>query len=322
MSLRFALRPRYRLDESAEPPRPRRRKLPPVVLPIAAYWLAMAALTHVVILVGKSGASERPADSPWNALASESEEAPLERETADAPSEKAPAPEPPSLAPEPLPLAAAPPPAPTSEPTWDEELDLEPNEPPARAPKAPPQRDSAPPPTSRSTPSRSSLLAEPEPATERRVAREPRTEPRVAAEPARRAPPPIDEPAPASTEPAPVPAERASHSSGLPSCEAAAENASQDVDLERGGDRPADLPAEAFSRVLNHGSYLAACSIPEHTALDICVAVQAGRVRGVTVRARPHHPAVSACVARQVARLRFPNSPHLDIARTRFEAVR
>ncbi|HVJ15961.1 MAG TPA: hypothetical protein VM686_10970, partial [Polyangiaceae bacterium] len=109
--------------------------------------------------------------------------------------------------------------------------------------------------------------------------------------------------------------------STLPSCEAVAASASQDVDFARRDDTP-DLPREAFSRVLDNGAYLSRCSVPERTALDICVAVQGGKARGVSVVASPSNAAVSACVANAVAGLRFPHSRRLDVARTRFDAAR
>jgi hypothetical protein len=100
------------------------------------------------------------------------------------------------------------------------------------------------------------------------------------------------------------------------------DDSSQDIDFDGAGSRTPDLADEAFSRVLNHGGYLSGCSIPDGTALDICVAVRGGQVRGVSVQAHPASARVSACVGAAVARLRFPHSPRLDVARTHFDAVR
>src|SRR5688572_19781275 len=59
MPLEFALRPRFRLDESVAPPRRSRPKLPRALLPIAGYWLGMAVLTHALIIAAKSEDTEQ-----------------------------------------------------------------------------------------------------------------------------------------------------------------------------------------------------------------------------------------------------------------------
>jgi hypothetical protein len=94
----------------------------------------------------------------------------------------------------------------------------------------------------------------------------------------------------------------------------------QEVDF--GGIRAApDLSREVFASVLENGAYLSACNIPEDVALEICVAVQAGKPVGVTVTTHPASAAVTQCVKRSVASLRFPHSAKLDVTRTRFEAL-
>jgi hypothetical protein len=59
MPLEFALRPRFRLQESVAPPRRSRPKVPRVILPIAGYWLGMAVLTHALIIAAKSQDGEQ-----------------------------------------------------------------------------------------------------------------------------------------------------------------------------------------------------------------------------------------------------------------------
>ena len=124
------------------------------------------------------------------------------------------------------------------------------------------------------------------------------------------APPP---PAPAPPSAKPVPAVRIS--SG-PSCEAA--QAAYREEIVIGAPRAPDLPREALAAVLNSGSVLAGCGVPDSMKLEICAAIQRGRAVGVTVTTRPGSRRVSACVASQVRGLRFPSSPHLDVATTRF----
>jgi hypothetical protein len=306
MSLRFALRPRLRLHESAERPRRRRTRLPPVVVPIAAYWLGMAALTHAVILLGKGEAAENgeveAAELEPDVTAPSPER--VRAESPPEPSATAPAsldaklPEV-AAASEPEPRAALPEVAAASEP-----------EPRAALPEPVP-RDR--PRIADSEPSRSSARSS-EPVPRRAALERERDELEMERE----------EPAPSEAPAAAPPPRRESvaASSGLPSCESVSESASQDVDFADSRSRAPDLPAEAFSRVLNHGGYLSGCSIPDDTALDICVAVKEGQVRGVTVRASPPNARVSACVGAAVARLRFPHSSRLDVARTRFDALR
>ncbi|MBI3200644.1 MAG: hypothetical protein HYZ29_03805 [Myxococcales bacterium] len=126
--------------------------------------------------------------------------------------------------------------------------------------------------------------------------------------------------APRTDAPAPPPAAEAQGpgSSDGRSCEAAA--AAYADEIRVGGDRgPADLSAGDYARVLDSGSYLGGCGVPEHARVDVCAAVQNGRAVGVTVRLSPRAPSVERCVASRVRRLSFPSHPRLDVARTRFE---
>jgi len=123
---------------------------------------------------------------------------------------------------------------------------------------------------------------------------------------------------PAAPALAPAPAAAlAPVASGLPSCEAALASASQDVDFT-GGNRSADLPTQAIAAVLENGAWLSSCAVPEHTALEVCVAIKGGRVVGASVASQPADSALNQCVKRRASSLQFPYSPHLDLARTRF----
>lgn len=288
MPLEFALRPRFRLDAPPAPKRTRPR-LPPVVMPVAGYWLAMAALTYGLVSLGQGGGSP--------AVAAElGRERPLRHETNTFEPSPGPA------------LAAAPEPEPEPEPV-------------AWTPSAPPP-----------LPEREELLerlveappALPPPPREERV--EAAASPREVA-----ADEPVPEPAPEPEPAEPTPVAVAREARGaretpatnvqLPSCDALLAGASQDVDFGRPDQTP-DLSRDAFASILENGSYLAGCGVPEHTALDICVAVQRGAVKGVSVVTRPADAKLGACVKAAVARLRFPYSPRLDVTRTRFEAER
>jgi len=128
-------------------------------------------------------------------------------------------------------------------------------------------------------------------------------------------PTPTRDPTPSSTR-ADVPAPPGGTSVGK-SCEAAAAEYRDEIVV--GKDRgPADLTAADYAAVLNRGSWFAHCGLPDRATLDVCVAVQNGRARGVTVRTSPRDGAVERCIARAAAGLSFPSHPRLDVARSRF----
>jgi hypothetical protein len=107
----------------------------------------------------------------------------------------------------------------------------------------------------------------------------------------------------------------------LLSCEAAI--ARNEERLEIGGPRgPADITRESYASILQNGSYLSACRVPEKTVLEICAAVKQGRAVGVTVTSSPPSADLRACVRGAIARLSFPHSERLDVTHTRFDAVR
>jgi hypothetical protein len=118
--------------------------------------------------------------------------------------------------------------------------------------------------------------------------------------------------APKSTAP-----ERSRSTGSLPSCEAAAAAATQDLDFAS-SDRTADLPSSAIAGVLENGAWLSSCGVPASTSLEVCVAIKGGRVTAATVVSRPANQSLNACVKQRAAALQFPYSARLDIARTRF----
>jgi len=309
MPVEFALRPRIHLREDPAPARRARPRLPKFALPALGYWLVMGGLVYEYV-------RHHDANAPT-----------LEAEAALAP--VAPA-SPPAVRPwwRPLPAPVAPArTAPTAEPSAPEPalVEAEPTEPaltePALVEPPPPDAPNAEPPLARRSP---------EPAHARRLnAREPNA---PAAAPHVSPPMPVPAPSLASRDllpsqrgtanesmnaPALAPALPPSAASSLPSCEAALASASQDVDFS-GGNRTADLPAQAIAAVLENGAWLSSCAVPDQTALDVCVAIKAGRVVGASVSSRPADAALNNCVKRRASSLQFPFSPHLDLARTRF----
>ena len=299
--LEFALRPRFRLEERVATPR--RRELPPLVLPVAAYWLGTAALTYRLVYAA-------PGESARESSAATTTE---------------PVPEP-RL---PAPLAMVEEPGLSAEvrgslPSLDHEA-FEPVPVPARLEPAPARA---------ATPSASPR----EPVSPRRTAVEPEL-PFVP--PAQSSVPTRFEPAPephrwlfeapptatsrelsASSAPRNPRNDRHDTAGALPSCEVVVAGASQEIDLRSNRQAAPDLSRDALAGVLENGAYLTACGVPDRTRIDICVAVQEGKVKGVTVVTRPADAALATCVRQAVARLRFPYGPRLDITRTHFDAAR
>ncbi|MCS6900781.1 MAG: hypothetical protein RMJ98_14670 [Myxococcales bacterium] len=101
------------------------------------------------------------------------------------------------------------------------------------------------------------------------------------------------------------------------SCEGA--QAKYVEEMKMGEKGAPDLTQGQFASILNNGSYLLGCGVPDSTQVNICAAVQNGRAVGVTVTMQPPNPGAQACVANKVRSLSFPSNPRLDIARTTFK---
>ena len=104
--------------------------------------------------------------------------------------------------------------------------------------------------------------------------------------------------------------------SGL-SCEGA--QAKYVEEMKMGEKGAPDLTQGQFAAVLNNGTYLNGCGVPDSTQVNICAAVQNGRAVGVTVTMQPPSPGAQSCVASKIRGLNFPSNPKLDIARTTFK---
>ncbi len=107
---------------------------------------------------------------------------------------------------------------------------------------------------------------------------------------------------------------RGSAGGGL-SCEAALASYRETLDPSL----PPDLSAADYAGVLNNGRYFGHCGVPASMTVNICVAVQNGQAKGVTVRTSPASGAKQHCVARAVRGLSFPSHPRMDVARTQFK---
>jgi hypothetical protein len=312
MAVHFALRPRFRLDEEVVPSGRPRFEIPAVVGPVAAYWAGLAVFTCALLhVIHSQKAPEQEVFSSEPALAPMTEPA-LEEIAATDPEPSTSVVTPPSTDAVPEPLANA-----------DTEFDAPPTKQPEPEPAPAPAAIAMAPPvaapqsTAGMRPARSvsaaAVTSNDELADERlepwSVPHRPTFERQ--SKPERSSEPPIAvaiAPSPSRAGPA------------LPSCEAAIASANQELSF--GGRRVApDLSREAFAGVLENGAYLSACRVPDQTALEICVAVQGGRAKGVTVVARPQNASLSQCVRRAVGALGFPYSSKLDVTRTRFEPL-
>jgi len=317
MPVEFALRPRIRLREDPATARRARPRLPKFALPALAYWLVIGGLVYAFVRQHDASAPPPEGEATFAALTPSPLPAvrewwrPLPAPAANPPSPPlaelpAPQPELPDV-----PLSES---APLS--------DLTPLPEPAPAEPAPAEPAPAEPAPAEPAPANPSF------AKARHAARAlgplPAPRPDLGSGPTL-ASDQVDSPAPmevpALTLPVPAPSAPAEPSrpvaGSLPSCEAALASASQDIDFS-GGNRAADLPTQAIAAVLENGAWLNSCAIPEHTAIEVCVAIKGGRVVGASVTSRPADSALTSCVRRRASSLQFPYSPHLDLARTRF----
>jgi hypothetical protein len=104
------------------------------------------------------------------------------------------------------------------------------------------------------------------------------------------------------------------------SCEAAQDSYVEEMKIGQRGQ--ADITAGQYGAILNSGSYMNACGVPDSMTVNICAAVQNGRAVGVTVRTTPNNGGVAGCIAAAVRRISFPSHPKLDVTRTTFAAAR
>ena len=306
VAVRLDIRPRLRL--APEPPaatRPRFR-LPPLALPAAGYWAAMAALTYLFAHLGPRPLEEAVAAEPAPPLV----EAP--RLTPSPAAE--PPPGPPAASAEPAPVVVAD--ATDSAPLPPASLPGVRREPPSESdqrqvvadPTVASRRDAEPSRGDFPEFTDSSRPRKPE-----RAADGPRLDSLLEAS---------DAPA-ATAAAADAPArsdDRPDTHGSVTSCEAAIAHNNEQLTI--GGPRgPVDITREAYASILQNGRYLQACRVPDRTVLEICAAVKSGRAVGVTVVSNPPAPALDRCVRSAVSGLSFPNNERLDVTHTRFDAA-
>jgi hypothetical protein len=104
------------------------------------------------------------------------------------------------------------------------------------------------------------------------------------------------------------------------SCEAAQNSYVEEMKIGQRGQ--ADITGGQYGAILNSGSYLNGCGVPDSMSVSICAAIQNGRAVGVTVTTTPRSPGVAGCISGAVRRINFPSHPKLDVTRTNFGAAR
>jgi hypothetical protein len=84
---------------------------------------------------------------------------------------------------------------------------------------------------------------------------------------------------------------------------------------------PAKLTFGRNRSIIENGSYLVPCRLPENLELRVCAAIQHGRAVGVTVHTSPLDRRVRDCVAQAVRELEFPPDSQLDVTRAYFSPL-
>jgi hypothetical protein len=311
VAVRIDIRPRLVLRDE-QPAKPRRQwRMPPLALPAAGYWLAMAGLTYFF-----ANLSTNPLESAWAAEVAEPSPPPIVNVNVPVP---VPVPDLPPVTPAPE--------APRSEPAPETV---------ASANDDASQRDTAPTQASRRA-ALSSLREEPreepvarlDPPTARlefpEFSDSSRATPRERAADGPRLEGLFErrQDAPDSSQPAPDKAPETTRDAptSVSSCEAAIARNNEQINI--GGARgPADVSREQYAGILQNGRYLSGCAIPDRTVFEICAAVRDGRAIGITVTSSPSNTSLNACVRRAVSSLKFPVNPRLDVTHTRFDAAR
>jgi hypothetical protein len=84
---------------------------------------------------------------------------------------------------------------------------------------------------------------------------------------------------------------------------------------------PAKLTFGRNRSIIDNGSYLLPCKLPESMKLRVCAAIQHGRALGVTVHTSPLDRRVRDCVTQAVRELEFPADSQLDVTRAYFSSL-
>lgn len=122
-----------------------------------------------------------------------------------------------------------------------------------------------------------------------------------------------DEAVPDATS-APAPSQRTWTATRGMGCEEAHASFERTIDVS--ATPGADVPREAYARMLEDFANYRSCDLNHEMDVSICVAVVNGRARGITVKTQPANARLATCIASAVSRLHYPKSPNMDLVRT------
>jgi Leucine-rich repeat (LRR) protein len=103
------------------------------------------------------------------------------------------------------------------------------------------------------------------------------------------------------------------------SCERAIDENPQAIDLGAKGGKPEpDLTDAQLGAVMKTSGFFSHCGLKDNENAEICVAVKAGKVLGVSVGVAPVNKKTAACIDRATRKLRFPVGSRIDVVHQKF----
>jgi hypothetical protein len=100
------------------------------------------------------------------------------------------------------------------------------------------------------------------------------------------------------------------------SCEKARDENPDSVEIGKAGKR--DLTVDELGAPMKTDAFIKHCALADDADADICVALKAGKVLGVSVGVTPFNNKVAACIDKATRKLKFPASDRIDIVRQKF----
>jgi hypothetical protein len=98
-------------------------------------------------------------------------------------------------------------------------------------------------------------------------------------------------------------------------CEQAHATYQETLDMAAAPAAP-DVSRQAFAERLEDFDAYARCDLDQPRDISICVAVQDGKAKGITVKTQPRDARLAACIVEAVGRMRFASSPRMDLVRS------
>jgi hypothetical protein len=103
------------------------------------------------------------------------------------------------------------------------------------------------------------------------------------------------------------------------SCERAIDENPQSIDLGAKGGKPEpDLTDAQLGSVMKTSAFFSHCGLKDSENAEICVAIKAGKVLGVSVGVAPVNKKTAACIDRATRKLHFPAGSRIDVVHQKF----